>query len=45
MLWGLGLGYVFFHDRIDLITLLGVVLIIGAGLWLFLPKRQRITTT
>ncbi|MDC7675494.1 DMT family transporter [Asticcacaulis machinosus] len=44
MLWGIGLGYVFFHDHIDLITLIGVVLIVGAGLWLFLPKRQRITS-
>jgi S-adenosylmethionine uptake transporter len=38
MLWGVALGYIFFHDRIDAITYLGIALIVGAGLWLFMPR-------
>ena len=41
MLWGLLLGYLFFGDRLDAFTGLGVVVIVGAGLWLFLPKAAR----
>jgi S-adenosylmethionine uptake transporter len=41
MLWGLLLGYLFFGDRLDGFTGLGVVVIVGAGLWLFLPKAAK----
>jgi len=41
MLWGLLLGYLFFGDRLDAFTGLGVVVIVGAGLWLFLPKAAK----
>lgn len=40
IIWGLVLGAIFFHDRVDPVMLVGVAIIIGAGLWLFRPKRQ-----
>jgi S-adenosylmethionine uptake transporter len=43
MLWGILFGYVFFGDGIDLVTIAGIALIIGAGLWLFAPKRAAAT--
>ena len=39
MLWGTALGAGFFGDRIDGLTFVGIAVIVGAGLWLFLPKR------
>ncbi|MFT3995886.1 MAG: DMT family transporter [Asticcacaulis sp.] len=39
ILWGLALGAAFFHDRIDPVMLVGVAIIIGAGLWLFKPRK------
>ncbi len=38
MLWGIGFGYLFFNDRLDVFTLVGVVIIVAAGLWLFMPR-------
>lgn len=35
------LGYFFFHDRPDAMTLLGAAMIIGAGLWLWMAGRWR----
>ena len=35
------LGYVFFHDHPDAITLLGAAMIIGSGLWLWNVDRWR----
>jgi S-adenosylmethionine uptake transporter len=42
MLWALLFGAFIFHDRVDAITLLGVIIIVGAGLWLFLPGRSKV---
>ena len=39
MLWGTALGAGLFGDRIDGLTFVGIAVIVGAGLWLFLPKR------
>jgi S-adenosylmethionine uptake transporter len=41
MLWGIGLGYIFFQDRVDLVTALGAAVIVGAGIWLFMPTRRQ----
>jgi drug/metabolite transporter (DMT)-like permease len=40
MLWGVGLGYLFFGDRIDLWTSVGAVVIIASGLWLIRAERR-----
>ncbi len=39
MIWGTALGAWLFNDRIDGLTVVGIVVIVGAGLWLFVPKR------
>ncbi len=39
MLWGTALGWLFFADRVDTLTFAGIAVIVGAGLWLFLPRR------
>ncbi len=38
MLWGTALGVWLFNDRIDGLTVVGIVVIVGAGLWLFAPR-------
>jgi len=38
MLWGTALGAGLFADRIDWLTVVGIMIIVGAGLWLFVPK-------
>jgi S-adenosylmethionine uptake transporter len=43
MLWGVGLGYVLFGDRLDGVTFVGIALIVGAGLWLFMPRMGKAT--
>jgi len=40
MLWGVGLGYLFFGDRIDLWTSVGAVVIIASGLWLIRVEQR-----
>ena len=42
MLWGLGFGWLFFNDHLDLFTMVGVVIIVAAGLWLFVPKTKKV---
>jgi S-adenosylmethionine uptake transporter len=42
MLWGIGLGTLFFGDRVDGVTFVGAAMIVGAGIWLFLPKRKTV---
>lgn len=42
MLWGVGFGMIFFGDRVDGVTFVGAAMIVGAGIWLFLPKRKAI---
>jgi len=39
MIWGTALGAWLFGDRIDGLTVVGIIVIVGAGLWLFVPKR------
>ena len=39
MVWGTAFGWLFFADRVDGLTFAGIAVIVGAGLWLFLPKR------
>lgn len=41
ILWGTLFGWVFFADHVDGLTFAGIAIIVGAGLWLFMPKRPR----
>lgn len=41
MLWGTAFGWLFFADRVDALTFVGIAVIVGAGLWLFMPKRAK----
>jgi len=41
ILFAVALGWIIFGDRPDLPSLAGMVMIIGAGLWLFQPGRVR----
>lgn len=41
MLWGIGLGYALFHDRLDGVMIVGAVIIIGAGLFTFVRERVK----
>jgi len=40
MLWGTALGAWLFADHIDWLTVVGIMVIVGAGLWLFVPKNR-----
>jgi drug/metabolite transporter (DMT)-like permease len=41
MLWGIGLGYGVFGDRLDEVMILGAVIIIGAGLFTFAREKVK----
>jgi len=41
MLWGIGLGYGVFGDRLDGVMILGAVIIIGAGLFTFAREKVK----
>ena len=41
MLWGIGLGYGLFGDKLDGVMILGAVVIIGAGLITFLREKVK----
>ncbi len=41
MLWGIGLGYGVFGDRLDGVMILGAIVIIGAGLFTFAREKVR----
>ncbi|MFC3125007.1 DMT family transporter [Pseudoroseomonas globiformis] len=40
ILWGMLFGYLFFDEVIGLLTLLGAVIIIGAGLFIFMREQK-----
>ena len=43
MLWGTAFGWLFFADHVDGLTFAGIAVIVGAGLWLVMPRRARQT--
>jgi S-adenosylmethionine uptake transporter len=40
MLWGTAFGAWLFADHVDWLTVVGIMVIVGAGLWLFVPRDR-----
>ena len=45
MLWGTALGALLFNDHVDWLTVVGIMVIVGAGLWLFSPKGAAVSVS